>query len=88
MEKELCAIDAVLSVHHLHVWSLDGAHHVVSAHIVVDHDVSRETLVMIKQQAKSMLLGKDIEHITLEMEFEDEDCFMGSTWKNGAKSDV
>ncbi len=84
MERELCAIPSVRSVHHLHVWSLDGAHHVVSAHIVVDRDVGKEQVVMIKKQAKSVLLGNDIEHITLEIEFEDEDCIMGNTWKNGA----
>ncbi|MFZ1730306.1 MAG: cation diffusion facilitator family transporter [Bacteroidota bacterium] len=83
MEKELCSIDDVISVHHLHVWSLDGAYHVVSAHIVVASGVSREQMLMIKQNAKSVLLGNDIEHITLEIEFEDEDCIMGSTWASG-----
>ncbi|MBE0646112.1 MAG: cation transporter [Bacteroidetes bacterium] len=84
MEKDLCDIPAVHSVHHLHVWSLDGAHHVVTAHIVVDRGVSRQEVAAIKQQARDVLLGNDIEHITLEIEFEDEDCIMGSTWNNGA----
>lgn len=86
MEKEICAIDGVRSVHHLHVWSLDGAHHVVSAHIVVDADRSREEMVVIKQRTKAVLLGNDIEHITLEVEFEGEDCLMGNAWKNGANA--
>lgn len=86
MEKQLCGIPSVHSVHHLHVWSLDGAHHVVSAHIVVDRDLRKEELVMIKQQAKAVLLGNDIEHITLEIEFEDEDCIMGTGWKNGMET--
>jgi cobalt-zinc-cadmium efflux system protein len=85
MEKDLCAIPAVHSVHHLHVWSLDGAHHVVSAHIVVDRGIGKEELVAVKKQAKTLLLGNAIEHITLEIEFEDEDCIMGSTWNNGAE---
>ncbi|MFA6234630.1 MAG: cation diffusion facilitator family transporter [Bacteroidota bacterium] len=83
MEKELCSIGSVRSVHHLHVWSLDGAHHVVTAHIVVDPDLSKEQVVAIKQKAKTVLLGNDIEHITLEIEFEGEDCIMGSSWKIG-----
>ncbi len=82
MEKELCRIDAVHSVHHLHVWSLDGAHHVVSAHLVVGREISREQMLLIKQHAKSVLLRSDIEHITIEIEFEDEECSMGSTWNN------
>jgi cobalt-zinc-cadmium efflux system protein len=86
MEMEICAITGVCSVHHLHVWSLDGAHHVVSADIVVDAARSREEMVAIKQQVKDVLLGNEIEHITLEVEFEGEGCNMGDDWKNGAEA--
>jgi cobalt-zinc-cadmium efflux system protein len=84
MEAEIGAIPGVRSVHHLHVWSLDGAHHVVSAHIVIDRERTMEEAMLIKEQAKAVVLGNDIQHITLELEFEGEDCSMGSTWKSGA----
>ncbi|MDX9758660.1 MAG: cation diffusion facilitator family transporter [Bacteroidota bacterium] len=80
MEQELCAIDGVRSVHHLHVWSLDGAHHVVSAHLVLSAARTREEVVDIKQRARRLLLAHDIEHITLDIEFEGEDCLMGGEW--------
>ena len=83
MEHALRGIPGVRSVHHLHVWSLDGQQHVVSAHLVIDRGLDREEALRIKRDAKSLLLGSDIEHITLEIEFDNEDCIMGNTWKHG-----
>jgi cobalt-zinc-cadmium efflux system protein len=36
LEKRLLAIPKVHSAHHIHVWSLDGENHVLTAHVVVD----------------------------------------------------
>lgn len=83
MERELCGIPGVRSVHHLHVWSLDGQQHVVSAHLVLDGAHGREEALRVKREAKALLLGRDIGHITLEIEFEGEDCIMGGSWNNG-----
>ena len=35
IEKTLLSIDKVISVHHTHVWSLDGEHNVLTTHLVV-----------------------------------------------------
>lgn len=86
MEEDLCRIPGVRSVHHLHVWSLDGEQHVLSAHLVIERRRSREDVAEIKRTAKSLLLVKDIGHITLEIEFEDEDCIMGGPWQHGAEA--
>jgi len=80
MEREILAVPHVLSLHHMHVWSLDGARHVLSAHVVVDREVGKEDVVHIKQSVKRIVLGKDVEHLTIEIEFEDEDCLMGESW--------
>lgn len=85
MERDLCGIPGVRSVHHLHVWSLDGQQHVVSAHLVIGREDDRAEALRIKREAKALLLGNDIEHITLEIEFEDEDCIMGSAWNQGVE---
>ncbi len=80
MEKEILAIPHVLSLHHMHVWSLDGERHVLSAHVVVDKQAGKEDVVHIKQAVKHIVLGKDVGHLTIEIEFEDEDCLMDDTW--------
>ncbi|MDT8324531.1 MAG: cation diffusion facilitator family transporter [Bacteroidota bacterium] len=80
MEKAICAVPHVLSVHHMHVWSLDGERHVLSAHVVVDAVAGKEDVIRIKREVKEIVLGEDIEHLTIEVEFEDEDCVMGGEW--------
>ena len=77
IERRILEIEHVLSVHHLHVWSLDGERHVLTAHVVIDSSVSREGSVAVKQQIKDLSLTSDIGHITLEVEYPDEDCVMG-----------
>jgi cobalt-zinc-cadmium efflux system protein len=87
MEAEILAVPHVLSLHHMHVWSLDGERHVLSAHVVVDSEAGKEDVVHIKQQVKALVLGKEIEHLTIEIEFEDEDCVMGGEWHEHPSED-
>jgi cobalt-zinc-cadmium efflux system protein len=76
LEHALQAIQQVQSVHHTHVWSLDGAHHVLTTHLVVDAAASKADLVRIKQQVGSLTRDMAFEHTTIELEYEDEECLM------------
>lgn len=69
-------IDQVKSSHHTHVWSLDSEYHVLTSHIVVDKDSSKDDLMRIKKEAKEEIKDLNMEHITIELEFEDENCGM------------
>ncbi len=68
----------VESVHHLHIWSLDGEHHVFSAHLVVTEGVDRAGTVRIKCDAREALdalhLNGHIAHTTIEIEYAPEEC--------------
>ncbi len=72
--NRLTSIDGVLAVHDIHLWSLDGARHVLSAHVVIRRDIGREGLITIKARVKELLRGEEIEHLTIEIEYEDEIC--------------
>ena len=63
------------SIRHTHIWSLDGEHHVLTAHLVVDPEASKEDLIRIKHAAAGIAGGMSLEHATIELEFE-EDCSM------------
>ncbi len=76
MEARLEAVDGVLSVHHTHVWSLDGVHHVFTTHLVVPEETTPEGLVDIKCAARDALDNPAIQHTTLELEFLGESCAM------------
>jgi cobalt-zinc-cadmium efflux system protein len=63
------AIDGVVDVHHVHVWTLDGNNHCGTLHVVakeISHD--------IKHKIREEFHEHGIEHITIEMEKEGEEC--------------
>ena len=76
LDRSLAGIPGVLSTHHTHVWSLDGAHHVLTTHLVVASRARKEEIVRIKRKALRLLAPISPEHTTVEVEYEDEDCRM------------
>ena len=76
LEKKLTAISGVHSIHNTHIWSFDGENHVLTIHIVLKNNLSIPNLIILKRQAKNMIRSLSIIHSTIELEFEDEDCYM------------
>lgn len=76
--EQLAALPGVQSTHHVHLWSLDGQHHVLSAHLVVEPGTTRDDILRIKKNGREMIqrLELEIEHVTLEVEYESDDCSM------------
>lgn len=71
---DLLGVDHVNGVHHLHFWSLDGEHHVLTAHLVLDQILDIEHLSNIKTVIAEVLSEYELEHTTIEFEFSDELC--------------
>jgi cobalt-zinc-cadmium efflux system protein len=76
VEHELETIPNVLSTHHTHAWSLDGEHHVLTTHLVVASNASKMEVVQVKADALRFFRQIDLEHTTIEVEYEDENCRM------------
>ncbi|MCE3009129.1 MAG: cation diffusion facilitator family transporter [Proteobacteria bacterium] len=75
VEKVIKEIPQVRDFHHLHVWSLDGEKHILTAHLVVDHGLTASAVIELKQKAKAILEHQfQIFESTLEIEFLGEDC--------------
>ncbi len=74
LDQRLASIPGVVGAHHTHFWSLDGEHHVFSAHLVVLADTPPAEAIAIKCAAREALHGLDIEHSTIEIEWEGETC--------------
>lgn len=77
-EHAVTAIPAVQSVHHTHPWSIDGEHHVLTTHVVVPAAIPREDVVEVKQRVRDLLDHRVFEHVTVEVEFGEDDCSMRS----------
>lgn len=78
VSEALGNVEGVEATHHVHLWSLDGEHNVLTAHLVVNCELDREDVIRIKQESNRVLEGFDLhlEHVTLEIDFEDDDCSM------------
>ena len=72
--QSLLSLDKVESVHHLHLWSLDGEQHVLTAHIRAYPLDSLEDYSKLKETIHTALSGEDIAHTTIEIELSDERC--------------
>ncbi len=75
IEHALAKIRQVLSVHHTHIWSLDGEDHVLTTHLVVAPDANKDDLIRIKSAVREITSELSLAHSTVELEFE-EDCSM------------
>ncbi len=65
----------VHSVHHPHLWSMDGEQHIFTAHVVVRGKPSSEELSILKSQIKKNLQQEfHISEAVLEIELESELC--------------
>ncbi|OGB24865.1 MAG: cobalt transporter [Burkholderiales bacterium RIFCSPLOWO2_02_FULL_57_36] len=76
-ESALLAVPKVLSVHHTHSWSIDGERHVLTTHLVMEGGASREDVIAAKNTVRGLLDKKTFEHVTVDVEFEGEDCMTG-----------
>lgn len=74
IEGELRDMEGVEDLHDLHVWSLDGAYHVFTLHLVVGAQYPDREIPELKRQIKRYLMEKDIQHVTLEVERAGDPC--------------
>ena len=72
--NQLLALDPVCNVHHLHVWSLDGEHHVLTAHLELQNTVNEREHINLKALVEQKLAAYNFVHTTIEFEFPEEPC--------------
>ena len=70
---ELIKIPEVLDIHDVHLWTMDGNFNVMTLHAVIKKEVKK---AKVKSEIRHKLQHMEVEHVTIEMEFEDEDCGM------------
>ena len=69
IKEHVCEIEGVLSVHHIHIWSMDGQSNYATMHVVCKGEHSE-----IKRKIREELKEHGISHVTLELENEGEEC--------------
>jgi cobalt-zinc-cadmium efflux system protein len=81
LEAHILRVENVESIHHCHLWSLDGEHHVLTVHIVVPEGTTREQALCLKNDIKDSLSPLAISHMTIEIEYGEADCTMSGEAK-------
>jgi len=66
LQEAVVAIDGVRELKHVHVWSQEGEHHVLTGHLVVERSTLAEAAV-IRSAVREVLRDVGIEHSTLEV---------------------
>ena len=64
-------IEGARGLQHVHVWSHDGEHHVLTASVLIEPTELRRAL-QIRDLAREALQGAGIAHVTLELELDDD----------------
>ena len=66
--------EGVIDMHDFHIWTLDGINHIVSMHIISDHNMDLKEAESLKENIKTGLKKISISHATIEVEFDPEHC--------------
>ena len=74
IKSELLQLDHVCSLHHTHIWSQDGEHHVFSTHVKLENIDALDQLSRVKKKINTTLESYDFEHLTIEIELDSSDC--------------
>lgn len=69
IKDDIMKIEGVNDVHHIHIWSIDGFRNFATMHIVTEKES-----VQIKSEVRKVLKNHHIDHVTLELEKNDESC--------------
>jgi cobalt-zinc-cadmium efflux system protein len=67
-------IPGVKDLHHIHVWAISTTENALTAHLVLQQNIPIEEEQKIKHEFRHQLQHKNIHHITIETEWENEAC--------------
>ena len=74
IRKVALDIEGINEVHHIHVWAISTTENALTGHFVVSKNLTAEQINSLKHEVKSELKRLHIEHCTLEIETENDQC--------------
>lgn len=74
IRERLLKIENIDSLHHMHVWSLEGHSHVFTTHIKLKDISHFQQLLTVKNEVKRVLKDYNFDHYTIETELDEETC--------------
>ena len=74
IKKEAFKVEGIQNIHHIHVWALSTNENALTCHVVVDADINKNQVKAIKDYLKHRFQHMNIQHMTIETEFENDAC--------------
>ena len=74
IRKKIESLPEIKGIHDLHTWSMDGHYNIMTLHLVVSRLTPTADLERLKQDVRQQLQQLNIQHLTIETEFEDQAC--------------
>lgn len=74
IKNKILEIENVNSIHHTHIWSLEGENHVYTTHLKIKPVASFLEVMVVKKKVKSILKEYPFSHYTIEIEMDNEIC--------------
>ncbi|CAL65016.1 cation diffusion facilitator family transporter [Christiangramia forsetii] len=74
IKSKIREIENVSSLHHTHLWSLEGEHHVFTSHIKLNNIKELGQIITIKEKIRNILKDYNFDHYTIETELDEETC--------------
>lgn len=74
IKAEILQLPNVTGMHHVNIWSLEGEHHVYTAHVKTTGITTFAGIIEVKRAVKAILKKHPFTFYTIEVELEDEDC--------------
>jgi len=74
LENSILKVENIDSLHHMHVWSMEGEHHVFTVHIKLKHIQELKELQEVKECMREILKEYHFDHFTVETELDSDTC--------------
>jgi len=68
VKQDIRAINGVVGMHDIHIWSMEGETDIFTAHVVLDDETLKKQPEEIKHTIRETLLKHHLEHSTIELE--------------------
>jgi cobalt-zinc-cadmium efflux system protein len=65
-------VEGVKYLHHIHIWAISTTENALTAQLVLETNITQQQEKKIKQELRHQLEHKNIQHVTLETDREDE----------------
>jgi cobalt-zinc-cadmium efflux system protein len=74
IKNKVSNLPGISGLHDVHVWTMDGEYNVLTIHLVTKENLTLQQSGELKQKVKSLLPDLNVQHSTIEIETENENC--------------